>query len=76
MQICIVHQIINFYKYVVYKDKKEFTADMKNIYNAPNEEVAAAELDNLEMKWGGKYSYAVLSWRNNWDELTVFYNLP
>ena len=29
--------------YVVYKDKKEFTADMKNIYNAPNKEVAAAE---------------------------------
>ena len=25
---------------------------MKNIYNAPNKEVAAAELDNLEKKWG------------------------
>jgi hypothetical protein len=24
---------------------------MKNIYNAPNKEVAAAELDNLEKKW-------------------------
>ena len=47
-QICVVHQIRNSCKYVVYKDKKEFTADMKNIYNAPNKEVAAAELDNLE----------------------------
>ena len=28
---------------------------MKNIYNAPNKEVAATELDNLEKKWGGKY---------------------
>ena len=54
-QICVVHQIRNSCKYVVYKDKKEFTADMKNIYNAPNKEVAAAELDNLEKKWGGKY---------------------
>ena len=35
-QICVVHQIRNSSKYVVYKDKKEFTADMKNIYNAPN----------------------------------------
>ena len=35
--------------------KKEFTADMKNIYNASNKEVAAAELDNLDEKWGGKY---------------------
>ena len=33
---------------------------MKNIYNVPNKEVAAAELDNLEKKWGGKYSYAIL----------------
>ena len=49
-QICVVHQIRNSCKYVVYKDKKEFTADMKNIYNAPNKEVAAAELDNLEEK--------------------------
>ena len=72
-QICVVHQIRNSCKYVVYKDKKAFTADMKNIYNAPNKEVAAAELDNLEKKWGGKYPYAILSWRNNWDDLTVFF---
>ena len=25
---------------------------MKNIYNAPNKEAAAVELDNLEKKWG------------------------
>ena len=49
-QIYVVHQIRNSCKYVVYKDKKESTADMKNIYNAPNKEVAATELDNLEKK--------------------------
>ena len=49
---------------------------MKNIYNAPNKEVAATELDNLEKKWGGKYPYAILSWRNNWDDLTVFFQFP
>lgn len=54
-QICVVHQIRNSCKYVVYKGKKEFTSDMKNIYNAPNKEVAASELDNLEKKWAGKY---------------------
>lgn len=55
-QICVVHQIRNPCKYVVYKDKKEFTADMKNIYNTPNKEAAAVELDNLEKKWGRKIS--------------------
>ncbi|SDX66127.1 hypothetical protein SAMN05444283_1624 [Bacteroides stercoris] len=38
---------------------------MKNIYNAPNKEAAAVELNNLEKKWEGKYPYAILSWRNN-----------
>ena len=75
-QICVVHQIRNSCKYVVYKDKKEFTPDMKNIYTAPNKEVAATELDNLEKKWGGKYLYAILSWRNNWDDLIVFFQFP
>lgn len=70
-QICVIHQIRNSCKYVVHKNKKEFTADMKNIYNAPNKEVAATELDNLEKKCGGKYPYAILSWRNNWDDQTV-----
>lgn len=75
-QICVVHQIRNSCKYVVYKDKKEFTADMKNIYNAPNKEAAAMELDNLERKWGGKYPYAIFSWRKICDNLTVFFQFP
>lgn len=48
---------------------------MKNIYNAPNKEVAETELDNLERKWAGKYPYAVISWRKNWDDLTVFFSV-
>ena len=43
---------------------------------APNKEAAAMELDNLERKWGGKYPYAILSWRKNWDDLTVFFQFP
>ena len=35
---------------------------MKNVYNAPNKEVTATELENLEKKWGGKYPYAIFSW--------------
>ena len=49
-QIYVVHQIRNSCKYVVYPDKKESTADMKNIYHAPTKEVAATPLDNLEKK--------------------------
>ena len=34
----------NCCKYVVYKDKKELTADVKNIYNAPNKKVLSRNL--------------------------------
>lgn len=75
-QICVVHQIRNSSKYVVWKDKKAFAADMKHIYNAPTEQAAKAALEDLASKWDGKYSYAIKSWRDNWDELTVFFEFP
>ncbi|MBK7128072.1 MAG: IS256 family transposase [Crocinitomicaceae bacterium] len=75
-QICVVHQIRNSCKYVSYKDRKEFSADMKHIYNAPNRDAAAIALDDLEKKWGGKYGYAIKSWRANWEELTAFLDFP
>lgn len=75
-QICVVHQIRNACKYVVWKDRKEFASDMKNIYCAPNREAAAQALEDLDQKWGSKYSYAIKSWRRNWDELTVFFDFP
>lgn len=43
-QICVVHQIRNACKYVVWKDKKAFTTDMKEIYNAPTKQAAEAVL--------------------------------
>ena len=75
-QICVVHQIRNSARYVVWKDKKAFTADMKLIYNAPNKEMAEQELNRFAEKWNDKYPYAVQSWQRNWDELTVFFDFP
>ena len=75
-QICVVHQIRNAARYVVWKDKKAFTADMKHIYNAPNKEMAALELERFAEKWNNKYPYAVQSWQRNWEELTVFFDFP
>ena len=75
-QICVVHQIRNACRYVVWKDKKAFTGDMKHIYNAPNQNAAKAALEDFAGKWEGKYSYAIKSWRDNWDELTVFFEFP
>lgn len=75
-QICVVHQIRNSCKFVSYKDRKLFTADMKNIYTAPNEQAASTALDEMEKNWGDKYGYAIKSWRVNWSELTAFLEFP
>ena len=75
-QICIVHQVRNSLRYVVWKEKKEFTVDMKEIYHAPTIEAAEQALDKFEKKWNHKYAYAVKSWRKNWEELTRFYEYP
>jgi transposase-like protein len=75
-QICVVHQIRNSARYVVWKDKKAFSADMKLIYNAPTKQAAKASLEDFAVKWNDKYPYAVKSWTENWEELTVFFDFP
>jgi len=75
-QICVVHQIRNACRFVVWKDRKAFARDMKEIYTAPTKDAAWAALDDFAKKWESKYAYAIRSWRDNWDELTVFFDYP
>jgi transposase-like protein len=75
-QICVIHQIRNSSRYVVWKDKKEFSKDLKQIYTASNKEMARAALEDFKEKWNTKYTYAVDSWYRNWEELTVFLDFP
>lgn len=49
---------------------------MKHIYNAPTKEAAAAALEDFAAQWESKYSYAIRSWRENWEDLTVFFEFP
>ncbi len=75
-QLCIVHQIRNSCKFVVWKDPKNFCADLKKIYAAQNIQVAGEALTELETKWGTKYKYAIKSWQDNWENLTHFFDYP
>lgn len=75
-QICVVHQIRNAMRYVVWKDKKQFVADLKTVYGAPNKELAIQALDQLDERWGKKYPHAIKSWRTNWDNLSHFFDYP
>lgn len=75
-QLCIVHQIRNSCKYVVWKDRKAFCADLKNMYGAVNRQGAEDALAKLENIWGSKYKHAIQSWHNNWDNLTSYFDFP
>jgi len=76
IQKCILHQIRNSTRFISYKDIKAFTADLKKIYKAVNEEAALASLDELEERWSKKYPLAVKSWRTNWSELSTYLKYP
>ena len=75
-QLCIVHQIRNSCKYVVWKERKAFVADLKLIYGAPNKQAAEDALQDFAVKWGNKYGYAVKSWKENWDHLSAYFEYP
>jgi putative transposase len=75
-QLCIVHQIRNSMKFVVWKDRQEFCNDIKEIYNAINEEVAVEALEKVKTKWGEKYKYAIDGWERNWENLMPFLEYP
>ena len=76
VQRCIIHQLRNSFKYISYKDLKEFSKDFKGVYNAINEEAALEKLYQLKDKWGKSYPFAIRSWENNWDVLSPFYKFP
>jgi putative transposase len=73
IQLCIVHQIRNSLKYVVWKEQKSFMADLKLVYQAVNIDSAEHQLDILEEKWGKKYPHVIRSWRNNWEHLSGYF---
>jgi len=75
-QLCVVHQIRNSCKFVVYKDRRDFCSDLKNIYNAINLEQAEKALVAMDLKWGTKYKYAIKSWQENWLNLIPFFDYP
>jgi len=76
IQRCIIHQIRSSTKYIPYKYRKAFVADLKGIYKAINEEVAMDNLLSLKEKWSSKYPNAVKSWEDNWDNLSTLFAFP
>jgi transposase-like protein len=75
-QLCIVHQIRNSCKFVVFKDRSQFCKDLRLVYTAINKEIALEELEEFKEKWQSKYKYAITSWETNWDNLSNYFEYP
>jgi len=75
-QLCMVHQIRNSCKYVVWRDRKAFCADLKEVYAAPTRVAASDAFQAFTMKWQGKYRHAIQSWTTNWEDLTHYFDFP
>jgi transposase-like protein len=76
VQLCIIHQIRNSFKYVSYKDSKQFMEELRSIYQASNKQVAEENLQAAEKIWGKKYPAVFKSWHNNWENLSTFFAYP
>jgi transposase-like protein len=76
VQLCIIHQIRNSMKYVASKNQKAFMADLKPVYKASAIDAAEDALDALEAKWGKQYPIVIQSWRNKWENLSVYFKYP
>ena len=72
-QRCIVHQVRNTLKYVPDKDRKAFAADLKTIYQAPDEAKAREALDRVNEKWISRYPNSMKRWYDNWDAVSPIF---
>lgn len=72
-QRCIVHVVRNTLKYVSYKDRKAFAADLKTIYHASDEQTGHKRMLAVTEKWQGKYPNSMQRWSDNWDVISPMF---
>lgn len=72
-QRCIVHQVRNTLRYVADKHKKDFSTDLKSIYQAPSEEIGYDNMVKTTEKWRERYPHAMKSWNANWDIISPIF---
>ena len=76
IQLCIVHMVRNSLKYVVWKDYKAVTKDLKRIYQSITEEEALQSLDDFSERWDDKYPQISRSWKAHWDNINTLFIYP
>ena len=76
VQLCIVHMVRNAMKYVVWKDYKALSADLKQIYQSSTEDEALLALERFAERWDHKYPHISRTWRRHWQHLSTLFRYP
>lgn len=76
IQLCIVHMVRYSLKFVVWKDYKAVTSDLKAIYQSKTEEQALRALDAFADRWDEKYPQISKSWRSRWEHVRTLFEYP
>lgn len=76
VQLCIVHQLRNSFRFIPDKYLKDFVKDIKTVYQAPTAEQGWENLQWMQEQWGGRYPQALAGWVSNWGLLSSFYDYP
>lgn len=76
VQLCIVHQLRNSFRFIPTKFLADFVKDIKTVYQAADGIQGMENLLIVKDKWGGKYPQAVQPWLDKWALLSPFFDYP
>lgn len=76
VQLCIVHQLRNSFRFIPDKYLKDFVKDIKTVYQAPTAEQGWENLLLVQERWGSRYPQAVAGWMTHWTLLSAFFDYP
>ncbi|MBC3788254.1 IS256 family transposase [Spirosoma utsteinense] len=76
VQLCIVHQLRNSFRFVPNKLLADFVKDIKTVYQAADGEQGWENLLLVQEKWGRQYPQAVQPWVEKWALLSPFFDYP
>lgn len=76
VQPCMAHKVRNAMNKVRPDDQEDVADRLRNIYRAPDREVAEKYLRKFKEKWGDKYPRIVETWEEQLDRMLTFMKYP
>ena len=72
VQTCVIHLLRNTFRYAARQDWDRIAKDLRPIYTAVNEPMAAERFAEFAATWRSKYPAAVALWERAWTEFVPF----